>query len=321
MAAGLVVVTLGLAAAAQVEALAVPAHAEALAAAAQAEPVAGSSVAQAWAGPTASPGRPSSDNDGSSSRAGATPRGEIRPRISSATWLAYRRSIFDATVAMPSEIAHNLVTVAPGNRALRWRIIGGQRYVLMQTLRRDGLGQPGQRVTLTNDRWLSVPSQVAARCAAARCSTMSDQALDLRLKQMIGLPPDGDYRFVNQFWVRPADLFRPCTDPRILTTTCPAQVPTAGPTPAKVGGTDISKFLWIQTNYAWRAPTNFTGVRSFSCAVKWLDPDCYGLPWTRLGYSYDWRPGAKEEGPSEFVAVRGASVVIDSVRTQRQVYG
>jgi hypothetical protein len=275
------------------------------------------------AAPASAGGSPDEQNPAVTSSAAArtTPRGDIRPRISSADWLAYRRSIVDAAVALPSEVARDLIVISPTNRALRWRVIGGQRYVLLQTVRRDALGNPGQRVTLTNDRWLSVPSQVAARCAAAHCSAMSDQALDLRLKQMIGLPPDGDYHLVNQFWVRPADLFRPCPDPRITTSSCPTQVPPGGPTPAKVGGTDVSQFLWIQTNYALRIPTAFTGVRSFSCAVKWLDPNCYGLPWTRLGYSFDWRPGASKKGPSEFVAVRGAHVVIDSVRTQRQVYG
>ena len=258
---------------------------------------------------------------GSPASSVAAPRGDIRPPISAANWLAYRNSIFDSTVAMPTEVVRDLVAITPSNKALRWRVIGGHRYVLLQTMRRDALGTPGQRVTLKADRWLSVPSQVAVRCAAARCSTMNDRALDLRLKQMLGLPPDGDYRFVNQLWIRASDLFRPCTDPRVTTTTCPTQVPVGGLALAVVGGTDISRFLWIQTNYAWRAPTNFTGVNSFSCAVRWLDPDCYGLPWTRLGYAYDWRPGAKEEGPSEFVGVRGASVVIESVRTQRQVYG
>lgn len=251
----------------------------------------------------------------------ASIRGDIRPPISAATWLAYRRSIFDAAVATPSEVVHDLVSVTPGNRALRWKILGGQRYVLVQTMRRDALGKPGERVALTADRWVVVPSQMAARCAAARCSAMSTAALDLRLKQMLGLPPDGDFRFVNQLWVKPADMFRPCTDPRITTKTCPTVVPDGGPTPARVGSTDIAKFLWIQANYAWRAPATFGGAASYSCAVRWTRPNCYGLPWTRLGYAYDWRPGVKEEGPSEFVLVRGASVVIDSVRTQRQAYG
>lgn len=265
-------------------------------------------------------GSPSSDRGGAAVEA-ATPRGDIRPPISSATWLAYRRSIFDSTVATPSEVVNDLIAITPSNRALKWRTFAGQRYLLVQTLRRDALGKPGERVSLTADRWVAIPSQIAARCAAARCSAMSAAALDLRLKQMLGLPPDGDFRFVNQLWVRSADVFRPCTDPRVTTTTCPRLVPAGGPTPSRVGSTDVATFLWVQANFAWRAPDTFAGAASFSCAVRWTNPNCYGLPWTRLGYAYDWRPGAKEEGPSEFIVVRGASVVIDSVRTQRQVYG
>ena len=185
----------------------------------------------------------------------------------------------------------------PSNRALKWRTFAGQRYVLVQTLRRDARASRGA-VSLTADRWVAIPSQIAARCAAARCSAMSAAALDLRLKQMLGLPPDGDFRFVNQLWVRSADVFRPCTDPRVTTTTCPRLVPAGGPTPSRVGSTDVATFLWVQANFAWRAPDTFAGAASFSCAVRWTNLNCYGLPWTRLGYAYDWRPGAKEEGPA-----------------------
>lgn len=207
---------------------------------------------------------------GSPASSVAAPRGDIRPPISAANWLAYRNSIFNSTVAMPTEVVRDLVAITPSNKALRWRVIGGHRYVLLQTMRRDALGTPGQRVTLKADRWLSVPSQVAVRCAAARCSTMNDRALDLRLKQMLGLPPDGDYRFVNQLWIRASDLFstlhRPAGDHHDL------------PDPGSGRRTGLGSrgrhrhldFLWIQTNYAWRAPTNFTGVNHFSCAVRWL---------------------------------------------------
>ncbi|MEI8080938.1 MAG: hypothetical protein WCI74_03740 [Actinomycetes bacterium] len=246
-------------------------------------------------------------------------RGDV-PAFSASIWRAYRRAIIDATVATPKEVAQNLIAITAGDPRLEWRTIDGADYVLVSTIRRDALGVPGQRVSLTSDRWVSIPNQVENYCRRARCSKLSAKKLDLRVKQMIGLPPDGDYTYVNSLWVRPADVFRPCPDPRITTHSCPVQVPSGGVNPAVVGSTNLASFLWIQANYAWRMPDTFAGSASFSCAVMWADPNCYGLPWTRLGYSYDWKPGAKEQGPSEFVAVRGASVVIESVKTLSQTF-
>jgi len=246
-------------------------------------------------------------------------RGDV-PAFPASVWRAYRRSIADSTVASPREVAQNLIAIGPGDPRLQWRTIDGTDYLLVSTIRRDALGTPGQRINLSNDRWVSIPAQVDNYCRRAKCSKMTAKNLDLRVKQFSGLPPDGDYTLVNEFWVRPADMFRPCTDPRITTHSCPAQVPSGGVNPAVVGSTNLASFLWIQANYAWRMPDTFTGSASFSCSVLWTNPDCYGYPWTRLGYTYDWKPGAKEQGPSEFVAVRGASVVIESVKTLSQTF-
>jgi hypothetical protein len=255
----------------------------------------------------------------SAASAVVVPRGDATA-ISAATWLAYRRAIVDAAVATPAEVAHDLVPISRTNRLLRWRLIGRTPYVLVQTLRWNALGRPGQRVVLTNDRWVSIPAQLAARCRSAGCGRMGDGQLDLRLKQLNGLAPDGDYTYVNRFWARAADIFRPCTDPRTTTTSCPTQVPAGGPVPALVGHTAIASFLWSQANYAWRMPERFAGSASVSCAAASAIQSCYGFPWTRLGYTYDWRPGAREEGPSEFVVVRGAVVVMQAVLTQRQAF-
>lgn len=252
--------------------------------------------------------------------AGVREAGKPVPKYPSSVWLAYRRAIADAAVAEPGEVVSNLLAISPANPLLAWREIEGEQYVLVSTMRRDALGAAGERVSLTNDRWVSIPAETAKRCRKAHCRRLSTRALDLRLKQLTGLPPDGDYTYINQFWVRPVDLFRPCTDPRTDTTSCPTQVPAAGVNPAVVGSTNIANFLWIQTDYAWHRPNRFKGSASFSCAVSWNSPKCYGVPWTRLGYTYDWKPGAKAEGISEFVAVKGASVVIESVKTQRETY-
>jgi hypothetical protein len=43
-----------------------------------------------------------------------------------------------------------------------------------------------------------------------------------------------------------------------------------------------------------------------------------GYPWTRLGYTYNWRPGADKYGASEYVIRKGATVkVTDIIPYQR----
>ena len=42
-----------------------------------------------------------------------------------------------------------------------------------------------------------------------------------------------------------------------------------------------------------------------------------GYPWTQLGYTYDWAPGAESEvGESEFVVRAGSEVIVESVTSQ-----
>jgi len=38
-----------------------------------------------------------------------------------------------------------------------------------------------------------------------------------------------------------------------------------------------------------------------------------GFPWTRLGYTYDWRPGAPEYGVAEFVLFRGTEARVVAI--------
>jgi hypothetical protein len=43
----------------------------------------------------------------------------------------------------------------------------------------------------------------------------------------------------------------------------------------------------------------------------WMIPQ--GYPWTRLGYTYNWRPGASRYGASEYVVRAGSRVRVLSV--------
>ena len=35
-----------------------------------------------------------------------------------------------------------------------------------------------------------------------------------------------------------------------------------------------------------------------------------GYPWTRLGYTYDWRPGSNKYGASEYVMRKDSTIMV-----------
>jgi hypothetical protein len=121
---------------------------------------------------------------------------------------------------------------------------------------------------------------------ADQCKYFSPNRLDQQLQQLLGLPPvQMDMRSSRFVLLRAHtdDVFRPCTDPDPKTLgPCKGQFP-ANVTPEHV---------------RWFADQMLTSYRS---------PE--GRTWTRLGYTYNWTPGAKSHyGVSEFV-LRGASKV------------
>lgn len=249
------------------------------------------------------------------------------PTVSKATWREYLTAITDAAVALPSEVARDLLVPAPSDARTRWKTIDGVDYLLVTALRFAPVStvDPGAQFTLDASRWVSIPGQLASECVRYSCAKLGTQQLDLTLKQVLGLPPDADYRYVSEFWVKPADMFRPCTDPRITSPSCPELVVGASAgIPTTVGEVTLTEFLWSQANYAWRAPDRFRPKAAVSCAQDYANASvgqCYGFPWTRLGYTYDWSPGAKDDiGLTEFVVAKGAVAYLERVGTQREFF-
>ena len=249
------------------------------------------------------------------------------PNVGRATWRQYLTAISDSAIAIPAEVVSNLLVPAPSDARTKWRTIDGVDHILVTTLRYAPVSTvaSGGQFTLDESTWVSIPGQLDEECVRYSCDNLKTSRLDLQLKQIIGLPPDADYRFVSQFWVKPTDLFRPCTDPRITSPSCPEQaLGAAAGIPATVGKVNLADFLWTQANYAWRAPDRFRPQTAVSCAQDYANStvgQCYGYPWTRLGYTYDWTPGAKDDvGVTEFVVVEGAVAYLEKVGTQREFF-
>jgi hypothetical protein len=145
----------------------------------------------------------------------------------------------------------------------------------------------GDSFKTNKEVWVTVVPQLQTVCRGIRLQC-SDSALDLRLKQLLGLPFCEQKTQFVEFWLSPSDLFRPCPDPAITDSVCNLK------SSMNVDGRNHKKWFNKQKKGSY-------------CLL--------GYPWTQLGYTYDWGNPRSEIGLSEFVVKKGANVKVESVRT------
>jgi hypothetical protein len=144
--------------------------------------------------------------------------------------------------------------------------------------------------TLGADVWVTLVPELQAHCAG-----LTGDALSLRLQQLLGLPPgDASDRKIFTFTVRSTDVFRPCADPRITTTSCGLDVPDA----RHSGMNDATAAAHLRFVLEQMLSSYRTGFER------------PGYPFTALGYTYDWKPDSETHhvGLSEYVVRKGAVV-------------
>ena len=202
----------------------------------------------------------------------------------------YLAAVKDAEVASPSEISRDLVAITPWNTDLIYHASDAVRVVTWTDW--DGYDKKvGESLTLSRDTWVTVVPHVKRFCR--RCE-LTGEALALRLRQRLGLPPhDTKTRFV-EFWASPEDLFRPSPDPEVTDHEAELSPP--------------------------HSPRFITVSKDHTQWMEALKEESYGkggYPWTRLGYTYDWG-GVTEIGESEFVISKGARVSVHGVTPTRE---
>lgn len=209
----------------------------------------------------------------------------------------YQRAVEDAAFASSEELSDQLVSVSKANPALVWN--EDKTRIKVVTWKAKGAFDNFLKpYTKTSDNpeyavWVTTAPEVKNFCSAYKGK---GDKLALRLKQYLGLNPDWQYDVFVELWVDPKDMFRPCVDPGVEDQQCELQFGDTAPTVTNIA--DYPEF-YRDLYY-----------KSFRSSA--------GVPWTGLGYTYDWGNKQSEVGASEFILIPGAAYEIASVTPTAQ---
>ncbi|MBN2663980.1 MAG: hypothetical protein JXR68_10055 [Bacteroidales bacterium] len=204
--------------------------------------------------------------------------------------ILYQKSIEYSMSPCPSKIYTNLVSITPQNDDLIWKNIDGEAYILVVTWKQNvSFYTPYLDSAYYNTGYYPIWVTTAPELSQ-RMKKENPEDVDLRLKQLLGLPPSSTYSYFVEFWVKPEDLFRPCPDNEITDSKCDLCFP---------DDADSSYIAWINDNRI---------SRYYQCELY----DNY--PWTQLGYTYDWNPeNTSHVGLSEFVISNNKNIIVEAI--------
>ena len=130
--------------------------------------------------------------------------------------------------------------------------------------------------------------------------------LELSLDQLLGLIPGTKPSNFVLMTVTEGSIIRPATNPDPLTT-----MPCASPAPPNCG-------QWFPKGVSDTYVNWFANKTLSAWVITEPSQPPVGYPWTRLGYTYNWKPGADKYGASEYVIVPNSSVTVLDVVPYRQ---
>ena len=213
-----------------------------------------------------------------------------------------KAAIDDARELDSSKISNTLMPIKKGTPNEEWATIDGKDMVLLVTLVDTSRLHKffGQEGTYKIDRemgtWVTIPGEWLTKKAAFE--GLDSVAAHMRMIQMYGLSPDCTYNIMVQFYADVNGIFRPAANPDITTTSAGIEHPDWADENYKVGDTNFRE--WFRYNV--------------SAAFEDDSP----LPWTRLGYPYDWHKAADRQGLSEYVVVDQTLLQVKSYESEWQ---
>ena len=190
-----------------------------------------------------------------------------------------RKAYLDVIEATEEKI-RPLVTLTKADEKVTWN--QAQDRVLLFTFHRYPDSYPeNEEVTFTwGESWLC---SVKEYVNWYKDNKNNIKDILLRTKQVLGMDETSQNTYITSMWFDPNDVSRPAyvTDP---TKQMALQF--------EEDATDEYK-EWFQNQYYYSYETKH-------------------LPWTRLGYTYDWSKEAKDRyGLTEFIAWKGTTVTVD----------
>lgn len=197
----------------------------------------------------------------------------------------YIESLQSSIYPDSSKIDTNLVQINDENENLIRKNIAGEEYILVVTLKQNISYYKDTFNTGNYPIWVTTSPELKDRFS-------SENVIDtnLRLIQLLGLPPGSKYDYFVEFWVKPIDLFRPCPDKEIYDDRCGLCFPDS---------VSEEHLMWINENRI---------SRYYQCDLY----DRY--PWTQLGYTYDWDPKNKTHiGLSEFIISSNRTIYLNKI--------
>ena len=219
----------------------------------------------------------------------------------------YQQAMEISMYPTTSNISENLISITPENKDLIRKKINGENYILVATwgpwaqktgpVSMDTFFKTYKDSTSFNsgDPNLNPIWVTAAPELLKRMKKENYVDTDLRLAQLLGMPPNTKDSYFVEFWVKPGDLFRPCPDNEITDSQCDVCLSEK---------TDSSYVAW------------FNNLRINS----YYQCDLYDqYPWTQLGYTYDWNPKNKSHiGLSEFIVRKNKNIIVNAVYTTEE---
>ena len=202
----------------------------------------------------------------------------------------YQEAVEDAMIADQSEI-HPLVTITKDSSMVTWNETGDK--VLMLSFHTEPRSYPEKEDVVLGEEPLRTFTDREIMSEYDKQSHVIGNNWEKRIRQLTGSGPDADYSHVTAFWVSPEDLIRPAYE------------------------TDITKQMKIGFSEEDKAGELYT-----SWYKKWFDANIIisyfedAVPWTRLGYTYDWADNGKEYGLSEFLVIQGSAVQVEFTKTK-----
>lgn len=196
----------------------------------------------------------------------------------------YTQAVEDAKTIEPEELLPLKTTLTRDDPYAQWNEQGDR--VLVCTWNNTPEDYPdGANLTVGGEPvWVFSGAELAA-WYADNAGGVEDW--ELRLCQLIGLPPDAGYTHFTTLWADPDDLLRPAFDPDVTTNTMTE---------------DLTGEDWYQSWFADNTAASYGED---------------GYPWTRLGYTYDWADNGTEYGLTEFILPAGAEATVErTVTTQ-----